>query len=141
MHPAYVREKARDLRTQRHLSIDEIAERLALPKTTVYYWVRDLPLGRPRRATQGQRRGNRVMRTRYRLAREAAYAAGREEFATLARDVTFRHFVQPAEGTNAEVGARGAHSDRRRHAPTVSAPGVDGLRAPVLGLDSTRHGA
>jgi hypothetical protein len=93
MYPAYVREKARQLRVDRHLSIDEIALRLALPKTTIYYWVKDLPLGRPRRASVGQRRGNQAMRARYRLAREAAYAAGREEFAELAMDATFRDFV------------------------------------------------
>ena len=35
-YPAYIRDKARSLRTDTHLSLDEIAERLALPKTTVY---------------------------------------------------------------------------------------------------------
>ena len=49
----YVREKARSLRVEKHLSLDEIAARLSLPKTTVYYWVRDLPLGRPRRENGG----------------------------------------------------------------------------------------
>jgi len=29
---------------ERRLAIDELAERLALPRTTVYYWVRDLPI-------------------------------------------------------------------------------------------------
>jgi hypothetical protein len=41
-HPAYLREKARELRTERRLSLLEIAERLALPKTTIFYWIRDL---------------------------------------------------------------------------------------------------
>jgi hypothetical protein len=63
-YPAYIRDKARELRTEKHLSIDEIAERLALPKTTIYHWVRDLPLGRPRRANPGQRNGNMAMRRR-----------------------------------------------------------------------------
>jgi hypothetical protein len=93
MHPAYLKEKARALRTQKHLSIDEIATRLALPKTTIYYWVKDLPLGRPRRASAGQRRGNRAMCDRYRRAREAAYAVGRKEFAEFASGPTFRDFV------------------------------------------------
>ncbi len=44
-------ERARELRTTKHLSIDEIAERLVLPKMKVYTWISDLPLGRPRRAT------------------------------------------------------------------------------------------
>jgi hypothetical protein len=92
-HPAYIREKARQLRTERRLSIVEIAERLALPKTTVFYWVRDLPLGRPRRANPGQRRGNRGMRRKYTELREAAYARGREEFDELAAIPTFRDFV------------------------------------------------
>ena len=60
-YPAYVREKARKLRVEKRLSIDEIAERLALPKTTIYYWVRDLPLGRERRANPGHGKGNRSM--------------------------------------------------------------------------------
>lgn len=91
-YPAYVREKARALRVEKHLSIDEIAERLALPKTTIYYWVRDLPLGRPR-ATPGQRSGNRNMRRSYALRRAAAYLQGRVEFAHLLDEPTFRDFV------------------------------------------------
>lgn len=42
-YPAYLRERARDLRVKNRLSLDEISERLALPKTTVRYWIRDLP--------------------------------------------------------------------------------------------------
>jgi hypothetical protein len=89
-YPAYVREKARNLRVEKHLSIDEIAQRLALPKTTIYYWVRDLPLGRPRRP---HRNGNPGFRATCRLRRTAAYALGRLEFARLCRDPTFRDFV------------------------------------------------
>jgi AcrR family transcriptional regulator len=92
-YPAYVREKARKLRLEKHLSIDEIAERLALPKTTIYYWVRDVPLGRPRRANPGQRKGNRQMGAKYRLRRMVAYAQGRLDFARFARDPTFRDFI------------------------------------------------
>jgi AcrR family transcriptional regulator len=92
-YPAYVREKARKLRVEKHLSIDEIAERLALPKTTIYYWVRDLPLGRPRRANPGQHKGNHTMRAKCRLRRAAAYAQGRLDFARFSLDPTFRDFV------------------------------------------------
>jgi hypothetical protein len=92
-YPAYVREKARQLRVEKHLSIDQIAERLALPKTTIYYWVRDLPLGRERRPNPGQRKGNQRMCAKYRLRRAAAYALGRLEFERLVRDPTFRDFV------------------------------------------------
>lgn len=92
-YPAYVREKARSLRVEKHLSIDEIAARLALPKTTIYYWVRDLPLGRARRGSAGQRKGNRNMQRNYALRRAAAYLQGRIEFVDLMGEPTFRDFV------------------------------------------------
>jgi hypothetical protein len=90
-HPAYLREKARTLRVERRLSIDEIAHRLALPKTTVFYWVRDLPLGRSRR--ENGHPGNRAMQRKYRLLREEAYRDGERTFAALATDSTFRDFI------------------------------------------------
>jgi hypothetical protein len=91
-YPAYVREKARSLRVDRRLSIVEIAERLALPKTTIYYWVRDLPLGRPRR--ENQLAGTRAMQRKFRVLREAAYEDGRSTFDALAAgDPTFRDFI------------------------------------------------
>jgi hypothetical protein len=92
-YPDHIREKARSLRGERHLSIVEIAERLALPKTTIYYWVRDLPLGRPRRAAVGQHRGNRKMQERYKRLRDDAYACGRREYPTLHLEPTFADFV------------------------------------------------
>jgi hypothetical protein len=90
-YPTYIREKVRALRTERHLSIVEIAARLGLPKTTVYYRVRDLPLGRPRRSSNLA--ATRAMQRRYRLIREQAYAEGAEQFDRLAIDPTFRDFV------------------------------------------------
>jgi hypothetical protein len=92
-YPAYIRDKARQLRVERRLSIVEIADRLGLPKTTVFYWVRDIPLERPRRANPGQRRGNRRMQRNYRELREAAYGEGKGEFAQLATVPTFKDFV------------------------------------------------
>ena len=56
-HPAYLREKMRRLRTERKLTIDELAERLALSRSTIYYWVRDLPIDHAGRANAGQRKG------------------------------------------------------------------------------------
>ena len=91
-YPAYVREKARKLRLEKHLSLDEIATRMALPKTTVYYWISDLPLGRPR-STAGQRKGTRAMRRNFALRRAAAYLQGRIEFDDLMTDPTFRDFI------------------------------------------------
>ena len=90
MHPAYLREKARALRIERGLTIDEIAERLALSRTTIYYWVRDLPAVERR---ENPLPGNAAMQRKYRELREAAYAKGVEEFDALAAESTFRDFV------------------------------------------------
>jgi hypothetical protein len=91
-YPAYVREKARELRVERRLSIVEIAERLALPKTTVFYWVRDIPLQRPRR--DNPHPGTRAMQRKFRRLRDQAYKDGSESFQSLSSsDPTFRDFV------------------------------------------------
>jgi hypothetical protein len=92
-YPAYIRERARELRVTKKLTLDEIAERLVLPKTTVWYWIRDLPLGRPRRASAAQRQGNTSMREKYRQRREEAYGRGRIEYDALNTVATFRDFV------------------------------------------------
>jgi hypothetical protein len=92
-YPAYLRDKARELRLTKHLSLNEIAERLALPKTTVYYWIKDLPLGRPRNGSPGQRKGSAAMQDKYRVMRETAYVQGLAEYDELMSLPTFRDFV------------------------------------------------
>jgi hypothetical protein len=85
------------MRADRRLTLDQIAERLALPRTTIYYWIRDLPV--PHEVTHSdkrqaaRRRATRAMQRTYRLRREAAYREGEESFDELARDPTFRDFV------------------------------------------------
>ena len=74
-YPPYIRARARELRIKNHLSLDELAEHLSLPKTTIYYWIKDLPLGRDRRL------------------REAAYEQGQAEYDELLGVPTFRDFV------------------------------------------------
>jgi excisionase family DNA binding protein len=96
-HPDYLRDKARQLRVSKKLTIDELADRLALSRSTIYYWVRDLPIpgsGPGGEFTQAARpMGNRAMQGKYRRLREEAYAEGRQGFARLACDATFRDFV------------------------------------------------
>lgn len=90
-YPVYLRERARELRVKKHLSVDELAERLALPKTTIYYWVRDLPLGRERR--ESPHNATRAMQRKYRRLRDAAYKQGWTEYDELQLVPTFRDFV------------------------------------------------
>ena len=92
-YPPYLRDCARRLRIDNQLTLDEIAERLALSRTTVWSWISDLPLNRPRRATAGAALGNAAMQAKYRKLREDAYAQGLAEFDELATQPTFRDFV------------------------------------------------
>ena len=91
-HPTYIREKARALRMERDLTIDEIAERLAISRQTIFHWVRDVPLRKPRRRPDYEQRA-RENSLRYKGLRDAAYEQGCEEFDELAGEPTFRDFV------------------------------------------------
>lgn len=96
-HPSYLREKARTLPAQRRLTIDELAERLALPRSTICYWVRDMPIPGSGQGGEwpaaAQRKGTRAMKRKYRLLREAAYREGVSDYQTLLQETTFRDFV------------------------------------------------
>jgi hypothetical protein len=90
---AHIREKAIQLRSSARMSLDEIAECLALPKTTIYYWIKDIPLGRERDQTTAQKAGTAAMKAKYSAKREAAYQQGLSEFEELGKIPTFRDFV------------------------------------------------
>jgi hypothetical protein len=107
-YPAYIREKARELRVERRMSLNEIAECLALPKTTVWYWIEDLPRPPQKRrkplkgnarseAARGNHRARAAAantnRERALALRRAAYRQGWEEFDTLDAEPGFRDFV------------------------------------------------
>jgi hypothetical protein len=96
-YPPYIREKALRLRIEQRLTIDEIAERLAISRTTAYAWVGHLPA--PRR--ENPLPGTRAMQAKYARIRADAYQQGRLEYAHFAKDPTFRDFVTLfiAEGT------------------------------------------
>jgi excisionase family DNA binding protein len=96
-HPSYLREHARRLRAEKRLTIDELAERLALSRSTVYHWVKDMPIPGSGPgggfSSAGQRKGTLAMKRKYRLLREAAYREGVLSYPTLCEDPTFRDFV------------------------------------------------
>jgi DNA-binding XRE family transcriptional regulator len=92
-YPAYIRDKARKLRVEKKLTIDELADRLAVSRTTVYYWVSDLPIGPTEKQTLAAYRAGQVTRRIHRVRRAVAYEQGRCEYATLLKETTFRDFV------------------------------------------------
>jgi hypothetical protein len=82
------------MRVERRLTLDETAERLALPKTTVWYWIADLP--RPEftpRQIAAQRRAAVHVTAKYKRLRDGAYELGRAEFERLSAQATFRDFI------------------------------------------------
>jgi hypothetical protein len=96
-HPTYLREKARKLRAQHKLTLDEIVERLALPRTTVFYWIRDLPIDRrpnTKWPESARAKASRRLRAKYARLREHAYRTGLHSFDAFVRDdPSFRDFV------------------------------------------------
>ncbi len=102
-HPDYIRQKAIDLREIQQLTIDEIADCLSLPRTTVFYWVKDIEISRKPAARFAcdptgpardiQRKGTVAMQARWRAIREESYRVGKEEFTQLCLEPTFRDFV------------------------------------------------
>jgi transcriptional regulator with XRE-family HTH domain len=92
-YPAYLREKARDLRRRQKLTIDELADHLALSRTTIYYWVKDIPIPVTGAEKLAQRRAAQANKRRAKQLRDVAYDEGAFWFESLDRQETFRDFV------------------------------------------------
>jgi transcriptional regulator with XRE-family HTH domain len=92
-HPAYLRRRARELRQDKKLTIDELAERFSLSRTTIYYWVRDITIPQTAHQCLAQRRATRATKAKHRGLREDAYAEGFREFPELSSEPTFCDFV------------------------------------------------
>jgi hypothetical protein len=96
-HSTYLRRMARLLRVEQRLTVDQLAARLALPRSTVYYWVRDLPLGERAGGGVGEGVGERAGRGAGKrasaIAGDAAYEDALRSFDDLAAQPTFRDFI------------------------------------------------
>jgi hypothetical protein len=94
-HSRYLRDMARLLRLQRQLTVDQLAKRLALPRSTIYYWVRDLPLRPSNRGGPCRRLDERVdpALALLKLESEDAYEEGLRSYDDLIAQPTFRDFV------------------------------------------------
>ena len=92
-HPPYIREKARQMRIEKGWTIDEIAERLAISRQTIFHWVRDLPVERTYRPSPAHAARDAANAARYKAKRDAAYEAGFAEYDELIAVPTFRDFV------------------------------------------------
>jgi hypothetical protein len=97
----HLREKAISLRTEQHMTLDEIMERLSLPRTTIYHWIKDISIPTTEKQTAAQRQKAEQNRARYAALREDSYQQGLLEAPELLQDLSFRDFVvlYMAEGT------------------------------------------
>jgi hypothetical protein len=134
-HSRYLRQVTRSLRIEQGLTVDQLAARLALPRSTIYYWVRDLPLREQRGGGRGSRGsgsgsvppgraggnlsegGGGVRKRVPRAAQDAAYAEGLNSYEELVAQPTFRDFV-------CIYITQGDQRDRTRVALTNSDPAV-----------------
>ena len=95
---------------KRKLSLLEIAERLALPKTTVFYWIRDLPdpeikyRDSPARARSRAKAARRNV-AKHKALRDAAYRLGWDEYPRLSIEPTFTDFVCMYIGGGVQAGS------------------------------------
>jgi hypothetical protein len=146
-HSNYIRQMARLLRVEQQLSVDRLAARLALPRSTVYYWVRDLPLQVDARGigacdrgaiAAGRDLGTAQRRSAPGSSSERAYEDGLRSFADLDTEPTFRDFV-------CLYIARGCMRERTKVSLTDSDPAVIRLvnrwmlrlsdRSPLLSVE------
>jgi hypothetical protein len=116
-HDAHIRAKAIELRTKYNMTLDDIVERLQISKTTVYYWIKDIPIPRTEKQTERQKIGTRSMQAKYTAKREQAYQQGLAELPELLKEPTFRDFVVIYIG-------EGSKRDRNRVSVVNSDPKV-----------------
>ena len=92
-HYDHLRAKAIQLRTEQHMILEDIVDCLQLPKTTIYYWIKDIPIPRTKKQTAAQLRKGELIRERAAAVREGWYQQGLAEAPQLIQDPTFRDFV------------------------------------------------
>ncbi|MBC7812657.1 MAG: hypothetical protein H7175_15990, partial [Burkholderiales bacterium] len=90
---AHLRAKAIQLRTEKQMTLDEIIECLKLPKTTIYGWIKDLPIPQTEKQSAARLRASHKNRDNAAALRQQAYQRGWEEAPELLKDATFRDFV------------------------------------------------
>src|SRR3989304_7064705 len=149
---AHLREKARELRHQ-GATLTEICEQLALGKSTVHGWIKDIPIPQTARQTGQRLRASHAISQKHATLREQWYNEAYAEAGNVLQDARLRDFVvlYAAEGfkratdySHAEVECggvkratmavsawRGIHRSWR-HSLAVHDARVDGLSATNL---------
>jgi len=88
----HLREKARVLR-QGGATLPEICERLALNKSTVYGWIKDIPIPPTAKQSEQRRKAAQAIRQKHEAQRQKWYNEGQAEAVELLRNSQIRDFV------------------------------------------------
>lgn len=88
----HLREKAVQLRNK-GLSLGEISKRLLLSKTTVYYWIKTLPIPKTEWQTNRGKAGNLAMQQKWEKIRTDAYKEGKKSAEENLKNPLFRDFI------------------------------------------------
>lgn len=75
------------------MSLDDICARLNVPRTTVYYWIKGIPITRTQKQHAGQRAGTLAMSAKYAARRKAGYDAAYQDAGELLKEDGIRDFV------------------------------------------------
>jgi len=92
----HIRAKAIQLRTEQNMTLEDICERLQMNYSTVWYWIKDIPIPttEKQKRSYAQLRRNHDNREKYAAIRQKHYDAGWAEAETLLKnDLSVRDFV------------------------------------------------
>jgi AcrR family transcriptional regulator len=94
-HSAQLREKAKQLRTEQSMALDDIASQLGIAKSTAYYWLKDIEIPKTpsQKQTANQHRAAMANQVKYAAQRQSAYDATRAKATEILTDQRIRDFV------------------------------------------------
>jgi predicted DNA-binding transcriptional regulator AlpA len=93
----HLRLKARALRENKEMPLDDIVERLGVARTTVYEWIKDIPIPRTVKQQGAQKNAQKnaalAQKQKWEKIRQDSYQEGWSEAPTLLQDQLFRDFI------------------------------------------------
>lgn len=100
-HHVRIREEVVNLRKMQGLSLDELSERFGISRTTIYYWIRNIPFATPTgkrmestsRQKANQKAGTAANQAKCAAVRQAAYDAMYSKAREVLQDQEIRDFA------------------------------------------------
>jgi len=72
-YPDYIREKAMQLRTEKKMTVPQIAKQMKIAKSTINRWVGHIPIPRTQAQTEAQQRKADMIRIKHEKIRHLDY--------------------------------------------------------------------